>query len=179
MTDTNFKKNFTAAEEDATLILQSQIPGFHKIIGNELELFYEQFKIQYYQAKAAIQPKGQPDVGFGIHWNHLMVSVSSARQFFKNYYNLRLSYEKSVHLLGAGFGRLFGAVQFGFIATNQDIQKLKNLLIEEAHEIQKILKIIHKNLRLVYVPKRILKIYHENPSGVHLFAAEFAQELSR
>jgi len=43
MADANFNKNLTAAEYDAILIIQSHIPGFKKIEGEQLKSFYEEF----------------------------------------------------------------------------------------------------------------------------------------
>ena len=176
MYDTNFNKNLTAAEYDAILILQSHIPGFKKIDGEQLRMFYKGFEDFYDMGKKSIDPLGQKVHVMG---NHLLDSVSYSRWFMQNYANTRISYETSVHFLGASFGRLLGGVQFGFKSTNPDIAKYKKELLENAVEIARILKTINPNLKLKDIPKRILEIYHENQSEVHFFAVQFAQELSR
>lgn len=106
-------------------------------------------------------------------------SIGWARRFLQNYYNLRASYVKSVHFLGASFGNLLAGVQFGFKANNPDVSKYKDKFLENAQEISRILKDIKPNLKLKYIPKRILEIYHQDSANVHFFTVQFAQELSR
>jgi len=124
----------------------------------------------------SIEPSGQKVEVIG---NNLLDSISYARWFMQNYANTRSSYEKSVHFLGASFGRLLGGVQFGFKTTNTDILKYKDKLNDRVKEIAIILKMINPNLKLIYIPKRILEIYHHNSTEVHFFTDQFAQELSR
>ncbi len=175
MTDATFKKNFNASELDAIIIIKTQ-KHILKIEGNEFKRFYENFETSYNQCQKIIEPNGQ---NIDIMGNHLYTSIIWSKKFIQAYANTRVSYGKSVHFLGASFGRLLGAVQFGFKANNPDILKFKNNFIEEAQEITSILKIINPEIKLEEVPKRILKIYHENIKETHFFAAEFAQQLSR
>lgn len=111
--------------------------------------------------------------------NHLLDSISYAQWFMQNYANTRSSYEKSVHFLGASFGRLLGGAQFGFKSKNTDVEKFKDKLLQKAVEIARILKTINPDLKLKFIPKRILEIYHSDTNNVHPFSSEFAQELSR
>ena len=176
MNDPNYNKNLTAAEYDAIIILQSHIPGFKKIEGDKLKLFYKHFEDHYRMKERRIHPDGEKTI---VISHPLIDAVQWSRKFLQYYYNLRASYDKSVHFLGASFGNLLGCVQFGFKAGNPDILTYKKHFLENAQEISRILKNIKPNLKLKYVPKRILEIYHENPAEVHVFAAEFAQELSK
>ena len=176
MNDANFNKNLTAAEYDAILILQSHIPGFRKIEGDKLKLFYKEFEDHYRMKEQRIKPDGEKII---VISHPLIDAIGWARNFLQDYYNLMVSYDKSVHFLGASFGNLLALVQFGFKASNPDVLKYKDKFLENAVEIARILKTINPNLKLKFIPKRILEIYHENQSEVHFFAVQFAQELSR
>ena len=174
MNNANFNKNLTAAEYEAINILQAQNPSFRKIEGKELKLFYKEFEDHYRMKEQRIHPDGEKII---VISHPLMDAIGWARRFLQSYYNLRASYDKSVHFLGASFGNLLAGVQFGFKAGNPDILKYKEKFLENAQEISRILKNINPNLKLKYIPKRILEIYHNNPKEVHFLAVQFAQEL--
>ena len=175
MSDAEFKKNFNAAEAEATHIIQTQNPKFRKIEGDDFKRFYEQFEIQYNLNKT-IDATGQKVNVMGIQ---LVVSVHWARNFLQYYANTRAHYSKSVPFLGASFGRLIGAVNFGFKNTNPDVGNYKGKMLERVIEMRETLKTINPRLKLKCIPKRILDIYQENTTEVHFFAVQFAQELSR
>ena len=137
--------------------------------------FYKAFK-DFYKMGRHIDFHGQT---VNVMGNNLINSIAWARNFIQNYANTRISYEKSIHFLGSSFGRLFGGIQFGFKATNPDVDKYKKGLLENAKKIAAILKTISPGLKLVYIPQRILHIYQDDFKNVHFFMIQFAQELSR
>ena len=175
-----YNKNLTAAEYEAISIVQAQNPRFQKIEGEQLRSFYEWFEKVYKKKEERIEPEGQK---FAILGHPLFDSALWGRKLLQDYYNLRGSYEKSIHVLAASFGNILAGVQFGFKATNPDVQKYEKLFLEEARNIAGILKTIKPGLKLKYVPKRILHIYHEDKSSgfknVHHFTVQFAEELAR
>ena len=82
MNDANFNKNLTAAEYDAILILQSHIPGFKKIEGDNLKSFYKNFKDLYKMKERRIHPDGE---GIIVISHPLIDAIGWARRHLQNY----------------------------------------------------------------------------------------------
>lgn len=176
MGNAEYNKNITAAEYDAIRIVQAQNPRFQKIEGEQLKSFYEWFEKIYRQGEKSIDPQGQKVVIFG---NNMVNTILWGRKHLQAYYNLRGSYEKSVHLLAASFGNILAGVQFGFKNTNPDVEIYSQRFLEESRTITSLLKAIEPHLKLKYVPKRILKIYHDDFNHVSHFAVTYGEELAK
>ncbi|GEM_PF-2741335 len=168
-------KDIKSAELDAIILLKALAPlkSFSTV---DLKTVYDQFDILYQQSEKVIDPNGQKS---NIMGNHLAGNIEWSKKFIQAYANSKADYKKAMPHIGSAFGKLMGAVQFGFKSGNPDVSKYKKEILEDAVEISRILKTVNPTLKLINIPKRILEIYKHDTKNVHFFAAEFAQELSR